>query len=279
MKVTAMLVGLLVSAHTAGAVTTVVEQSPYLKHPGFLGTREYVPLQGEVSFFERLSEDAKKTVDGYSVNEEAFFESNFFKSSNPTSSAEERKKEEPKFSILGRSGEYVSWFGIVRSVVKTDGGVRLILQNKYSTGQTDCHIQTVSIYGGGDFAALVEGGGVSLPPLCLARVYGVVSREADGMPEIAVEYLRYWRWMDFNFSDYGRDAGRSQFDRTIDRSKLRIYSARVTGNYYAERIEATEEQKTEVMKWWEANLQTVLKEREDAERVQPGTTGNPGGAK
>jgi len=160
----------------------------------------------------------------------------------------------------------------VRGVEKVGDGYRLTIQNKYSTGMTDCHIQTVSIWGRGDFAGIVTTKELALPPLALVRVYGTVVREVDGMPEVKIEYLRYWRWMTFNFSDYGRDAGVSRFDKHLKLDGLRIYSSRVSGKYYAERIEATDEDKAQVKAWWAANVNELRAEFEKVSGEQEKAT-------
>lgn len=253
-------------AGQATSAETIVERSPFLKHPGMLGTGVYAPLGKEAAFLDKIPQAGRETVSGYSEAETAFFKSDFFLKSNPDATPQSIAAKAPAFSLTSHVGEYVSWFGLLRKLEKSGTGYRLILQNKYSTGMTDLHIQTVSVFGAGDFDVFVHAENLDLLPLVLVKVYGKVIAEKDGRPEIEAEFVRYWNWMYFNFSDYGKDKNLSAFDRDLDLSKIRIYSSRVDPYYYPARIKATREQLDQIGSWLRDNRDTLNQEYQNAQK-------------
>jgi len=247
---------------------TIIERSPFLKHPGMLGTGIYVPLKSEMKFYEKIPEKERVTVSGFSANEKGFYESAWFKQSNPNATPESINAQKPVFSLSGHVGEYVSWFGILRAAEKSKDGYNLVIQNKYSTGMTDLHIQTVSIWGAGDFDALVRCQDFSLNPLVLVKVYGKVISEKNGRPLVDVEYLRYWNWLYFNFMDYGEDKKLSAYDKDLDLTGVRVYDSRTDPYYYPKRIQSTREQLDLIGNWLKDNRDIINKEYQDANKEE-----------
>lgn len=258
----------LTSTLLYGGGETIVERSPFLKHPGFLGTGDYIPLSTEAVFYQKLPEAGRKTVSGFNDSERAFFKSAFFLQNNPNATPESIKAQEPVFSLAGHVGEYVSWFGILRKVEQNGSDFLLTLQNKYSTGMSDLHIQTVSLWGAGDFEAVVRSQDLDLLPLILVRVYGKIVQEDNGLPVVEVEFLRYWNWLYFNFSDYGEDKKLSAYDKHLDLSGVRIYSARVDPYYYPKRIQATNEQLDHIAHWIRTNGDAINIEHQEAQKEE-----------
>src|SRR5208282_549163 len=107
------------------------------------------------------------------------------------------------YSIKKKQGQYVSWFGVLRGIAdaKPGGTMALLLEQKFFDGLTDCHIMLVSIGGSGDFHATIGPTDATIAPLSLVGVYGKVSAEKDGLPQVTVEYLRIWPWLTFTFTD------------------------------------------------------------------------------
>ena len=141
-----------------------------------------------------------------------------------------------EYSIRGKQGRYVSWFGVVRGVVTAKpGATTLLLEQKAFDGFTDCHIQLVSFAGSGDFHATYVPGRETIPPLSLVRVYGRVTGEISGVPELTAEYLRVWPWMTFTFTDLGpKNAGNPEWAKLCQLCKLggRVYNPFPDPQYY-----------------------------------------------
>jgi len=78
------------------------------------------------------------------------------------------------YTIFGKKGKTVSWFGVLRGISASGGHLTLLIEHKYFDGMTDCHIMLVSHAGGGDFQAALEADPKNLPALSLVRVYGTV---------------------------------------------------------------------------------------------------------
>jgi hypothetical protein len=253
-------------APQAKSAETIIERSPFLKHPGALATGAYVPLQKESAFLDKIPQKGRETVSGFSDAEAGFFKSDFFLKNNPKATPQSIEAQAPVFSLTGHVGEYVSWFGLLRKVEKSGADYRLTIQNKYSTGMTDMHIQTVSVFGAGDFHAVVRAQNIELLPLVLVKVYGKVVSEKEGRPEVEAEYIRYWNWVYFNFSDYGKDKKLSAFDHDLDLSKIRIYSSGVDPYYYPARIQATREELDQIGNWLRDNKDAINKEYQDAQK-------------
>jgi len=171
-------------ALTAVLVASASAQTPMdvqpvkeLKPTGTLSTSMYAPLAQEQPFFRKL--DAKEVSTGSFL---------------------------AAYSIHGKTGKLVSWFGIVRGIAVSEqhkGELDVLLDQHYFDGMTDSHIMLVSYAGGGDFRATVQADAASLPPLSLVRIYGRVTGETDKVPHIAAEYVRVWPWLTFTFTDLG----------------------------------------------------------------------------
>jgi len=166
---------------------TPVEQAEALARPrpGTLATGGYVPSPREQPFFSKLS-PAERTT-GSMLQE---------------------------YSIAGKRGSYVGWFGIVRKIDEdhSAGITRLLVEHKYFDGLTDSHIMAVSFHGGGDFNVTLSGTGLGIKYLSLIKAYGVVQKEEDSMPELKAEYVRQWDWGRFTFlMAYGTQKGNAEW--------------------------------------------------------------------
>jgi len=179
MRLPLLHVVLLLILSITAAAQTPIETQPVkeLVPTGTLATSIYTPSVEEQPFFKRLS--------SHEISTGSFL---------------------APYSIHGKKGKFVSWFGILRgiSVSERDNGeLTVLLEQKYFDGMTDSHIMLVSYSGGGDFLATLHADPVALPSLSLIRVYGKVVDEADKVPHIAVEYVRVWPWLTFTFTDLG----------------------------------------------------------------------------
>lgn len=168
---------------------------------------------------------------GYNSTEK---ETPFFKKLEPSEQATGSFLGE--YDIHKKQNKYVSWFGIVRGVLdaKPDGSMTLLLEQKYFDGLTDCHIMLVSHAGSGDFQATlgpIEG---VIPALTLVRIYGKVDGEKNGVPHLAVDYVRVWPWGTFTFTDMGpRDKSNPEWAKFCKICKKgRIYNPYPDRNYY-----------------------------------------------
>jgi hypothetical protein len=173
---------------------------------GTLGTCGYQPTAKEAPFYNKL--ESKERVTG------SMFQA---------------------YDIHKESNHYVAWFGVVRGV-KTDsnGTTTLLLEQKFFDGMTDCHIMLVSREGGGDFNAVVDRPEAPIPPLTLVRVYGRVSSEKNGLPQIDAQFLRLWPWLTFTFTDLGpgEDHTNPRWAAYCKICKGRIYNPYPDENYY-----------------------------------------------
>jgi hypothetical protein len=142
-------------------------------------------------------------------------------------------------SLHGPIGRRIAWFGIVREVVedKPKDETRLLVEMTYFDGLTDLHQQIVSLFGAGDFRVLVPGTGHRIEKLSLVRVYGKVVDERGGVPNVAAQFVRVWRWKLFAFMNYGEDRSNPQWVklRKIG-SGPEIYSSEPDELYYEERL-------------------------------------------
>ncbi|MGA3069769.1 MAG: hypothetical protein ABSD43_06085 [Terracidiphilus sp.] len=205
----------LALAAAAAFAVPAVAQTPIEIQPvkelipnGTLGTSVYAPLEGEAPFFAKLS-DKERTND-------ALF---------------------GHYTMHGKNGKYVSWFGIVRGITPSaqpGGEVTLLLQHHFFDGLTDSHIMLVAISGDGDFLAKLKVDPVQIPPLGLVRVYGKVTAEKDRMPEVAVEYIRVWPWLTFTFTDLaGEDHSNPRWQKYSKvKPSDRIYKPYPNESYY-----------------------------------------------
>lgn len=202
---------LICALSTASYPQTPMDVQPIkeLRRTGSLGTRAYGPTEKEAPYYQKLDESGKVTGSSFS--------------SKP-------------FSIHKKKGKYVSWFGVVRGVLdtKADGTMKLLLEQKYFDGMTDCHIQLVSVAGGGDFQATLGPIDGIIPPLSLVRVYGKVVEEKNDVPRVEIEYLRLWPWLTFTFTDMGpEDKGNPEWAKYCRVCKNgRIYNPYPDQSYY-----------------------------------------------
>lgn len=153
-----------------------IQQVKELVPTGVLGTCQYSPVAVETPFFARLSATERTNDAAFGGN----------------------------YTMHGKTGTYVSWFGIVRGITpaaQTGGEVTLLAQHHFFDGMTDCHIMLVAKTGDGDFLARLKVDPATIPALALVRIYGKVTDEKDKVPEVAVEYIRVWPWLTFTFTD------------------------------------------------------------------------------
>lgn len=172
---------LLLGIGNAYCGTVIETEKPvHLTPTGSLGTCGYKGTPAEQKYLQGL--DAKETVTGSFLDEKPY-------------------------SIRGKKGKYVAWFAVVRGISQ-DANIknryRLLLEQKFFDGLTDCHIMLVSVGGAGDFQASVDAAeAATIPLLSLVRAYGKIVEEADGLPRLEAEYIRVWPWMAFTFTDLG----------------------------------------------------------------------------
>ena len=214
---------------------TVIEVSePKRPTTDGLGTTGDVPTPKERPFQAKVTEAAVNHWAGIEVPQLDG------EKPDPKQVAEEKKRKEREmaeakaYTLAGQVGKYVGWFGIVRKATWDEAGQRtaLLVQHCYSDGLSDLHIQVVSVYGGGDFQAVVDGRAKEVPLLGLVRVYGKVSAGKDGLPVVAAEYVRVWDWGLFTFMNYGIDRTNEAWRklRRIDGDD--VYTPRPTRKYY-----------------------------------------------
>ncbi len=141
-----------------------------------------------------------------------------------------------KYSIHGKTGTYVAWFGIVRGITppaESGGEVTLLVEHKYFDGATDCHIMLVQWTGGGDFTAKLKVDPAAIPALSLVRIYGTVTGEKFSVPEVRVDYIRVWPWRTFNFMDLtGNDHTNPRWKKSARVSGMDVYNPYPRDDYY-----------------------------------------------
>lgn len=195
------------------AAEPIVEVSERLPNPnpGMLGTMVYPPTEKEKPFLEKLpAGEAKMGGVG----------------------------EKEPYSMTGKVGKPVGWFGIVRekSYDKKRDVTRLLLEMKYFDGLTDLHIQVVSINGAGDFAAELKGKAETIPMLSLVRIYGKVGKEEKEIPEVVPEYVRVWDWGLFTFMDYGTDKSNPKWVKLRKVTGDDVYKPYPNEKFYEDRL-------------------------------------------
>ena len=156
----------------------------------------------------------------------------------PAEEAAQDPFSEKDYTLTGKTGKPVGWFGIVREKKFDEkrNATKLLLEMKYFDGMTDLHIHVVSIYGAGDFTAELPGKADVLAMLDLVRIYGKVAREEKGIPEVAPEYVRVWDWGLFTFMDYGKDKSNPQWVKLRKVTGPDVYSPRPTKKFYEDRL-------------------------------------------
>jgi hypothetical protein len=137
-------------------------------------------------------------------------------------------------TLKGKPGRRIAWFGIVRDVHedKAKNETRLRVEMKYFDGMTDLHLQIVSLYGAGDFQAVISGTDHKIKSLSLVRVYGKVVGETADIPLVSAQFVRVWDWGLFAFMDYGTDKSDPQWVKLRKVDKFHIYSSRPNKRYY-----------------------------------------------
>lgn len=172
-----VLLGLLFAVVSAAQTPTDTQPVKKLVRTGTLGTCGYTPTEKEAPYYKQLDASERET-------------GSFLKG----------------YSIHGKDGKFVSWFGVVRGISKSPDApnkLTLLLEQKYFDGMTDCHIMLVSAAGSGDFTAQLEADADSIPALSLVRVYGTVAEKKGESPVVAVKYFRLWPWFTFTFTYLG----------------------------------------------------------------------------
>ena len=174
---------------------------------GSLGTCGYTPADKEGPFYKKLSPDEQVT--GSMMG---------------------------SYNLKGKKNKYVSWFGIVRGISEAQNGGKftLLLEQKAFDGLTDCHIMLVAKAGAGDFQATLGPVDGQIPALALVRVYGTVTGEVNGLPQISAEYIRVWPWLTFTLADIGpKDTGNPRWAKYCQLCKGgRVYKPYPTNDYY-----------------------------------------------
>lgn len=199
---------ILGSAAVLASAQTPIDVQPVkeLIRTGSLGTCSYKPAEREAPFLNELDEKERATGSFLAP-----------------------------YSIHGKSGKYVSWFGVVRGITpppQPGGAITLLVEQKFFDGLTDCHIMLVSHAGDGDFRAKMDVDPAEIPPLSLVRIYGKVLDENDKVPQISAEYIRVWPWLAFTFTDLGpEDKGNPRWAKFVS-GKGRIYDPYPTEAYY-----------------------------------------------
>jgi len=200
------------SPQSKPAPATIVEDSKPLHRPpdGSLGTTGYSCTNKELAFFKKLASDEQNTG-GWSDD----------------------------YSINGKVGRFVGWFGIVRKIEEDaeKNQTRLLVEMKYFDGMTDTHILALSFNGAGDFTAVVTGVGGRIQKLSLVRVYGAVVREPDHVPEVNAKYIRQWDWGLFTFIHaYGKQKGDVEWRKLCQVPLDEIYKPFPDDKYYIDRL-------------------------------------------
>ena len=211
MRIPPFALAMICALTVCATAQTPIDVQPVkdLQPGGALATCNYTPVAAEAPFFSRLS-SAEKT------NDSAF---------------------SGDYSLHGKSGTYVSWFGIVRGITPAavpGGEVTLLAQHHYFDGTTDCHIMLVAKTGDGDFEAKLKIDPAKIPALALVRIYGKVISDDSGAPEVKVDYVRVWPWLTFTFADQAdADHSNPRWQR-FAQVKLgdQIYTPYPNENYY-----------------------------------------------
>jgi hypothetical protein len=191
-----------------GADKLVEHSQPIARTPGVLGTTSYHPAPRE-----------KQATKDFTEGELA--------SGSPEVG-----------TLKGKPERRVAWFGIVRDVQedKAKNETRIRVEMKYFDGLTDTHLQIVSLYGAGDFEAVIPGTSHAINKLSLVRVYGKVVGELSGIPLVSTQFVRVWDWGLFAFMDYGQDNSDPRWVKLRKVDKLHAYSSSPDKRYYEERI-------------------------------------------
>jgi len=229
----------------AAEMPVQIRHSAPMKGGQGLGTKSYVPLEDEEPFLKKVTE---KEIDLWA-------DIQMPKPSNVSEAdwemmEKDRIDEEKKMIPVGsyelhkQPGEYVGWFGIVRSITfdEETGASRLLVEHKYFDGLTDLHLHIVSLYGAGDFQVVLPGRVTpeQIPRLGLICAYGPVAAVA-AMAIVKAEYVRVWDWGLFTFMDYGQDKSNAKWVKLRKVDEDEVYSPRPSLNFYIQRLGPREE--------------------------------------
>ena len=209
MRLSGLAISFCVVSALRAVAQTPMEVQPVkeLTPTGTLATCSYKATETEAPYFARLS-NAEKT-NGDMLH---------------------------SYSIHGKTGSYVAWFGIVRGIApptESGGDVTLLVEHKYFDGETDCHIMLVQWTGSGDFTAKLKVDPAAIPALSLVRIYGTVTGEKLGVPEVRVDYIRVWPWRTFTFMDLsGNDHTNPRWKKISQVSGMNVYKPYPKDDYY-----------------------------------------------
>ncbi len=202
-------IGAEVKAENRTAVEHEQKRGAWVK-TSTLGTKKYAPSKKESEFFDRLASDENVTGGIFG-----------------------------DYSITGKVGKYIGWYGIVRRIKesKEKGTTELLVEMKYFDGLTDLHIMAVSFNGAGDFEAILLGTGHDIKPLSFVKVYGQVEKEVESVPYVSACYVREWDWGTFTFlMAYGEQKGNTAWQKLNKVPLDDIYDAWPNGAYYEKRL-------------------------------------------
>jgi hypothetical protein len=205
----ALCVAAAIDAAAQAPAQTPIDIQPVkeLTPTGTLATCSYKPTETEAPFLAKVS-DAEK-INGGMMS---------------------------RYSIHGKTGTSVAWFGIVRGITapaQPGGEVTLLVEHKYFDGMTDCHIMLVQWTGGGDFTAKLKVDPAAIPALSLVRIYGTVTGGKLSIPEVRVDYIRVWPWRTFNFMDLtGNDHTNPRWKKSSQISGMDVYNPYPKDDYY-----------------------------------------------
>jgi hypothetical protein len=84
--------------------------------------------------------------------------------------------------------------------------------------------------------ARLASSGENVPLLSLVRLYGTVTEEENGVPQVSADYVRVWPWLTFTFTDLGPgDHSNPEWEKYCKICKGgRIYKPYPTQDYYQE---------------------------------------------
>ncbi len=206
-----------------------------------LGTIGYRPLEDESPFVKKITERKIRLWDGVKMPQPSNVSDEDWKKMLERDRQIAAKQLPVEQYELGKqAGEYVRWFGIVRSLNfdATKDQTLLLVEHKYFDGLTDIHLQVVSLYGAGDFQVSLPGKVTveQIPRLGLICVYGKVTAADSTPPLVVPEYVRVWDWGLFTFMDYGTDKSNVAWTKLRKIQPDKVYDSRVSNGYYEARL-------------------------------------------
>jgi hypothetical protein len=221
----------------------LVEQSATLERGRGLGTAGYRPTASELPFAKRVTEKGIDLSPALEMPKATDMSDAEWEQMKAAMKAEKAKLiPVTDYTLAGQAGDYVAWFGIVRSITRDAATQRstLVIQHLYFDGLTDLHLQVVSYYGAGDFTTVVPAQAPGIARLALVRCYGRVGKGAGEVPAVAADYLRTWAWGQFTFMDYGVDKSNPAWVALRQVKGEDAYSSRPDREFYLKRLGAPE---------------------------------------